>query len=127
MLKIEISTSGEKDGRISGMNQPGRVSITRKFRNGIELSSALSVNLVKMLTGERASYWGILGDASISVPLLRGSGEFVVTESLTQAERNLVYAVRDFEQYKRTFVVRIAQSYLNVLQMGQRVRNQGQL
>jgi outer membrane protein TolC len=124
MLKSEISTSGEKDGRISGMNQPGRVSITRKFRNGIELSSALSVNLVKMLTGERASYWGILGDASISVPLLRGSGEFVVTESLTQAERNLVYAVRDFEQYKRTFVVRIAQSYLNVLQMGQRVRNQ---
>ena len=124
MLESEISTSGEKDGRTSGMNQPGRISLARKFRNGVELSSALSVNLVKMLTGERASYWGILGDASISVPLLRGSGEFVVTESLTQAERNLVYAVRDFEQYKRSFVVRIAQSYLNVLQAGQRVLNQ---
>lgn len=124
MLKGEISTSGEKDARISGVNQPGRASFARKFRNGVELTSALSVNLVKMLTGERASYWGILWDASISVPLLRGSGEFVVTESLTQAERNLVYAVRDFEQYKRSFVVRIAQSYLNVLQTGQRVRNQ---
>jgi outer membrane protein TolC len=124
MMKGEISTSGEKDSRITGINQPDRLSWSRKFRNGVELTSALSVNLVKMLTGERASYWGIFGDTSISVPLLRGSGEFVVLESLTQAERDLVYAVRDFEQYKRTFVVRIAQSYLNVLQAAQRVRNQ---
>ncbi|MFA6929768.1 MAG: TolC family protein, partial [Lentisphaeria bacterium] len=124
MLSSEISTSGEKDGRLTGINQPARFSFTRKFKNGVELTSALSLNLVKMLTGERASYWGLAGDASISIPLLRGSGEFVVLESLTQAERNLIYGVRDFEQYKRSFVVRISQSYLNVLQAGQRIRNQ---
>lgn len=124
MLRSEISTSGEKDSRLSGVNTPGRLSLTRKFRNGVELSSAISLNLVKMLSGERASFWGLNGDASVAMPLLRGSGEFVVAESLTQAERNLVYAVRDFEQYKRSFVVRIAQSYLNVLQTAQRVLNQ---
>jgi hypothetical protein len=76
-----------------------------------------------MLSGDRGSSWGVLGDASINIPLLRGAGEFIAAESLTQAHRNLVYAVRDFEQYKRDFIVRIANSFLTVLQAGQRIIN----
>ena len=124
MMQSEISTSGAGDNRVTGINTPGRLSLTRKFRSGVEFGSAISLNLVKMLTGEKASFWGLSGDASVAIPLLRGAGEFVAAESLTQAERNLLYAVRDFEQYKRSFVVRVAQSYLNVLQSAQRVLNQ---
>ncbi|MBR5025569.1 MAG: TolC family protein [Victivallales bacterium] len=99
-------------------------SFARKFKNGVELTSALSVDLAKMLTGERGSSFGLTYDGSISVPLLRGSGKFIVTEPLTQAERNLVYQVREFEQYKRRFVVSIANSYLGVLRSAQTVQNQ---
>ena len=99
-------------------------SLARKFKNGGDLSSALSVDLAKMLSGDRGSSFGLTYDGSLSVPLLRGSGKFIVTEPLTQAERNLVYQVREFEQYKRRFVVSIANSYLGVLRSAQSVKNQ---
>ena len=99
-------------------------SLAHKFKNGVELTSTLSVDLAKMLTGDRGSSFGLLYDGSLSVPLLRGSGKFIVTEPLTQAERNLVYQVREFEQYKRRFVVSIANSYLSVLRSAQTVQNQ---
>lgn len=124
MLRESLSTSGEKDGRVTGFNHAGSAGVSKKLANGVQITSAISVNLVEMLTGSRSSFRGISSDSSISVPLLRGAGEWVVTEALTQAERDLLYAVRDFEQLKREFVVRIATSYLNVLQSGQRLRNQ---
>lgn len=126
MLQESMGTSGNGDYRLTGSNSSGVAGITRKFKNGLEFSSAISVNLVKMLTGDRASFWGVLGDASISVPLLRGAGEFIVQEPLRQAERNLLYAVREFEQYKKDFAYNIVQSYLNTLQAAQKVRNQAE-
>lgn len=124
MLSSTLSSSHNGDRRNYGLTNDATLGVKRTFKNGIELTSSLSVDLVKMLTGDRGSSWGILGDASINIPLLRGAGEFVAAESLTQAQRNLVYAVRDFEQYKRGFIVRIANAYLNVLQSGQRIINQ---
>ncbi len=124
MLSSTLSSSHNGDRRNTGLTNDATLGVKRTFKNGIELTSSLSVDLVKMLTGDRGSSWGILGDASINIPLLRGAGEFIAAEGLTQAQRNLVYAVRDFEQYKRGFIVRIANSYLGVLQSGQRIINQ---
>ncbi|MFH1573985.1 MAG: TolC family protein, partial [Acidobacteriota bacterium] len=47
----------------------------------------------------------------------------VVTEPLTQAQRDVVYAIYGFERYKRTFSVRIASDYLSVLQQLDQVEN----
>jgi hypothetical protein len=41
-------------------------------------------------------------------PLLRGAGFAVTLEPLTQAERNLLYAVRDFARFQQQFYVFIA-------------------
>ncbi|MCK4658355.1 MAG: TolC family protein [Phycisphaerae bacterium] len=48
------------------------------------------------------------------IPLLRGAGK-VAYESRYQAERNLIYAVRDFERFRRTFLVQVAGDYFNLL------------
>lgn len=48
------------------------------------------------------------------LPLLRGAG-MVARESLIQAERNLVYAARNFESFRRTFLVDIAINYFNLV------------
>ena len=40
---------------------------------------------------------------SIVQPLLRGAGRKVTLEALTQAERNLLYAVRDLARFRKTF------------------------
>jgi outer membrane protein TolC len=42
---------------------------------------------------------------------------------LTQAERNLIYSMYDFETYKRTFAVQVATNYLGVLQQSNQVDN----
>jgi hypothetical protein len=41
-------------------------------------------------------------------PLLRGGGEAVALESLTQAERNLLYAIRNFARFRKELYVEIA-------------------
>jgi outer membrane protein TolC len=57
-----------------------------------------------------------------SIPLLRGAG-FVNLEPLIQSERNVVYAVRAFETYRRNFAVDIASAYFRLLTRQQQVKN----
>lgn len=62
-------------------------------------------------------------NASINLPLLRGAGQ-VAREDLIQAERDLIYSVREFERFRREFFVDIANSYFNLLRQAQRIENQ---
>ena len=124
MLKSVFESTHDGTRRNSGFANTASAGIARTFKNGVEMAAGIAVDLAKLVTGDKGSSWGITADASISIPLLRGSGEFVVAEPLKQAERNLLYQVREFEQYKRRFVVSVATSYLGVLQAEQRIRNQ---
>jgi len=96
---------------------------SRRFRNGMDVAAGLGLDLVKLLSFDEASSFGIVGDLSISIPLLRGSSRFVISEPLRQAERNLVYAIYDFERFKRRFAVDVAADYLAVLEQLDRVDN----
>ncbi len=52
---------------------------------------------------------------TLTQPLLRGSGRRIVREPLTQAERDVVYAMRDFERFRATFAVSVVGEYWNVV------------
>ncbi|GIK18363.1 MAG: TolC family protein [Leptolyngbya sp. PLA2] len=58
-----------------------------------------------------------------NMPLLRGAGT-VAQESLIQSERDLVYAARDFEHFRRSYFVSIADDYFRLLQAAARINNQ---
>jgi hypothetical protein len=60
-----------------------------------------------------------------TIPLLRGAG-LVAQESLIQSERNLVYAARNFEDFRRTFLVAIARDYFDLLESAAQIKNQEQ-
>lgn len=60
-----------------------------------------------------------------NIPLLRGAGD-VAQEQLIQAERNLVYSARDFERFRREFLVAIATDYFDLLEARARIINQQQ-
>lgn len=113
--------SGEEDTR--GVVQSGTLGATRTLRMGAELSSRIMVDLVKLLTLDRDSAYGVMADLSVNLPLLRGAGRHVVTEPLTQAERDVMYAMYTFEDFKRRYAVRVASAYLQVLQQLDQVRN----
>lgn len=115
MMNASVDSSESEGERETRYGEANKVGASRTFADGTQLSSAIAVDLAGMLSGEKTSSWGLLADASISIPLMRGSGRLVNMESLTQAQRDLVYTIREFEQYKREFMVGIASAYLNVL------------
>lgn len=118
-----ISADTTADETVSGNVTSGQIGLDRKLENGADLTTALAVDLANLMTMGGASSIGIAGDASISIPLLRGSGRFIVTEPLTQAERNIVYAIWQFERFKEQFAVDIASNYLSVLSQLDALKN----
>lgn len=118
---IAEDRSGEEPVRGTTGSLP--LQATRTFRNGIEWTGSLAVDLAKLLTQSSASSLGILADTGITIPLLRGSGRDIVAEPLRQAERDLLYAVMTFERFKRQFAFDILSGYWNVLQAAREIEN----
>lgn len=111
--QIKTDTTGEDT--VTTLDSSGSAGVARTFKNGLDVSSAIAVNLLQLLTQGGASTLGLNVDTSVSLPLLRGAGRHIVMEPLTQAERNVIYRLWDFERYKRTFAVSVAQQYYGVL------------
>lgn len=122
-LSSQVGTDLSGEENVDGVTNSAGVGVSRKLANGMLFSTALTFDLAKLLTQDRSSASGLGADASVSIPLMRGSGEFVVTAPLTQAQRNVVYAIYAFERYKRTFAVRVATDYLGVLQQMDQMEN----
>lgn len=122
LLQTLFETDMSGDDSVSGLRASSTVGWSRKLESGIELMSALAIDLVKLLTLDRESSFGIFADASISIPLMRGAGKHIVTENLTQAERNTVYAIYRFERFKRSFAVNITSRFLLVLEQLEEVK-----
>ncbi len=122
---VVIDNKGNTDGQtVSDLEYGGSLGLSQRFKNGITFTGLIGIDLVTLLTQNRLFSRGVFADASISIPLMRGSGEFIVTEPLTQAERNIVYAIYEFERFKRQFVVQVADEYLGVLRQGDQVQNE---
>lgn len=107
----------------NGIEQNIAASLTRPLKTGASFVSRIFIDLVKLLTLDRSSAFGIFADATISIPLLLGSGRHIVTEPLTQAEREVVYTIYAFERFKRTLVVQVAGGYLDVLSQLDQLKN----
>ncbi len=116
IMSGELSADHGGDDTVTGVTGSPSVSLSRRFKNGLTITQRLSLDLVRLLSPDQGSTLGILGDFTASLPLLRGAGEHIVTEPLTQAERNVVYQLHRFEDFKRSFAVQIARQYLTVLQ-----------
>ncbi len=119
LFSADLSTDPGRKGTRSSVDMTG----ARQFESGAALTTSLALDLATLLFSGGGSSVGIAGDASLSIPLLRGSGRHIVTENLRQAEQNLVYAILEFERFKKTFAVAVGRQYLNLLQQMDTVDN----
>ncbi|MFO7535645.1 MAG: TolC family protein [Kiritimatiellia bacterium] len=122
-LGVLFSSDNSEEANVDKITGTGEAGLTRKLKAGGTLTTRLAFDLAQLLTGDRDSSAGISADASVSIPLLRGAGRAIAMEPLTQAERDLVYAIRRFERYKQDFAIRLASDYLSVLQQLQAVKD----
>ena len=119
MLLSALSGNFDGDGRYDGGGSSG---FTRRFESGATMAGRLAFDVAQLLHDDWNST-GFKGDLSMTMPLMRGAGKEIVREPLTQAERNLVYAIRAFEDYRQLFSVEVASAYFKVLENAQQVVN----
>lgn len=98
--------------------------VTQKLPYGGEISARALANATEELHS-RVSDGDFQNAAMIlsaDIPLLRGAG-LIAQEGKIQASRDLVYAARDFEQFRRDFFFEIATDFLNLVLVQQSVYN----
>ncbi len=91
--------------------------------SGARISAKVGVAWADMVTGNVRSGLSSVLAAAITQPLLRGSGRKVALENLTQAERNVLYQIRTFNRFRKTFVVSVISQYYRLLQQLDTVKN----
>jgi outer membrane protein TolC len=84
------------------------------LRGGGEVALNLTNNFTRFLTGDVSEVNGGALVGSVTQPLLRGRG-IVASESLLQAERDLLYQLRLFTRFRKQFAVDVASQYYSVL------------
>jgi outer membrane protein TolC len=124
--------SGSASAEIERENQRNSISgalsfgISRMLATGADLSVVLTTNLFRFISGgDPAKSASSIISASIVQPLLEGAGRAVTLENLTQAERSMVYGIREFVRFRKTLSVDVAKDYYNLLQRKDAVDNAG--
>ena len=87
------------------------------------ITTAFTADFLRFVSGDPRLATSSKLSATFVRPLWRDAGFMQEMESLTQAERDLLYALRDFTQYRKDFSVGIASAYYNVLGNRDAVRN----
>lgn len=116
----ETRTVQEQQLSLAGRGQ-GRGSILAA--TGTRLATDFTTDFLRFLTGNPRWVTSSRLGATLSQPLLRGAGFKVTLENLTQAERNLLYTLREYTRYRKSFSVQVASAYYNVLQNRDQARN----
>jgi len=92
------------------------VDQTLLLLDGVLLNVGIAVDWARFLTGDPRTSLSSILSGDITVPLLGAGAGKSARESLTQAERNVLYRIRSFNRYRKTFVVGIINDYYRVLQ-----------
>jgi outer membrane protein TolC len=101
----------------------GTMNASWLIRDLGRLSAAFTTDFFRFLSGDPAAMARSQVAATFTRPLLRNAGFKAELENLTQAERDLLYSLRDFTRFRKQFSVDAAAAYYRVLQSRDAARN----
>ncbi len=97
---------------------------TQLFSTGAELNVDSTASIVRSQgTDGRDQTSSLSSSISLTQPLLRGAGHEVAFETLTQAERELLYDARAFELFRQSFVVSVIRDYYGLVTQKKQLKN----
>ncbi|WP_372808322.1 TolC family protein [Pontiella sp.] len=108
----------------NGIDTTIKAGVTRTLATGAKVSLGFTQNVFSYFTNPDSSDANNALSLNIVQPLLNGFGPLVTKEPLRQAERDMVYAVREFKRYQQDFVIDIASLYYSTLQARDQLINQ---
>jgi hypothetical protein len=119
-LSTQTLIAGEAIREYSGRKTLAGQSSNWSFNNGLGLAKVLPTGALLLFNLANQTVVDFINPKkTLSVttlnfdaiqPLLRGAGQAVTLEGLTQAERNLLYAIRSFARFRKELYVAIASS-----------------
>ncbi|MBX3359251.1 MAG: TolC family protein [Phycisphaeraceae bacterium] len=119
-----VSGSWEQGQPASAFNVLNELRLAQRLPFGGQVAARwlwnATENLRETATGSYTQASSIVVDAN--VPLMRGAG-MIAQEGLIQSERNLIYAARDFETFRRRFLVDICRDFFGLAQLKQSIGN----
>jgi hypothetical protein len=113
----QFFAAGEAIRERAGRETPTGFRNNWTLNSNVGFSKLFSTGALLLLNFANQTVYNLGRDPSTSVstlsldliqPLLRGGGRAVTLEPLTQAERNLLYEIRNFARFRKTFYVAIA-------------------
>jgi len=105
------ASDGERSGSVNS-----NLGVNQALKSGGALGVSIANDLLRYFTGDPRRSAASTLSLNVTQPLLRGAGSRIAAERLTQANRNVVYAVRDYTHFQNTFSVDIVTRYFNLLQ-----------
>lgn len=118
------STTRDSDGQVSSeVTTETGLTISKLFKSGGRLTVDM-LNSVMLYYSGRPELSFSKASGTLVQPLLRGFGRnSLEVEALTQAERDLVYAVRDFSLFQDQFVLDTVNDYIRLVAQKDTIRN----
>jgi outer membrane protein TolC len=101
----------------------GSINASWLIRDVGRISAAFTKDFFRFLTGDPATLNRSQLAATFTRPLLQNAGFKAEIENLTLAERETLYALRDFVRFRKQFSVDVAAAYYRVLQNRDTARN----
>jgi outer membrane protein TolC len=112
------NTAGREDVTVDAS---GGVNQNHLLGDGIQIGTGLAIDWARFLTGDPQTSLASVLTATVAAPLLGAGAGRSARESLTQAERDVLYRIRTFNRYRKTFVTSIIDDYYGVLLQRARV------
>ncbi|MFM9958930.1 MAG: TolC family protein [Phycisphaerales bacterium] len=124
-IRANVAGIGDNADYSSALNVINELRATQRLPYGGEVEARLITQATQQLTGVIGEQYeqDTALDLRANVPLLRGAGD-VAREDLIQAERDLVYASRGFEDFRRAHMVDIARDYFALVAQASSIANQ---
>ena len=126
---LDASTSYTSDGSTTetfgdnGLDGSLTLAVSRTLASGARVTLNYTESIVNYFTNPDSSSESSVLSFNIVQPLLNGFGPLVSMEPLRQAERNMIYEVRDFKRYQQDFVIDITSLYYLTLRNRDQLNN----
>jgi outer membrane protein TolC len=113
------SANGDQIGSVNS-----RLGVSQLLATGGKVGVNLANDLLRYYTGDPRRLAVSVMSLNFTQPLLRGFGpNSSAVESLTQSERNTVYAVRTYSYFQNQWALEIVNDYFNLLAQKDIIRN----
>jgi len=99
-------------------------SVNRAFEAGGSFALKLATDFLQTFGNDPLGTARDLFTADLLIPIGRGAGTLVARENLTQAERDVVYALRAFARYQQELAVSVTSGFYRVLESRDTLENE---